>query len=59
MSVELASREVEERNSRRKESPTSNPEGIRSELAPKSTGVVAPAAAEAGPVPTELMAETR
>ena len=59
MSVDLALRFVEERNTTRKVSPGPRPEGIRLQSSGTSGLVLALATLEAAPVPAELMAETR
>ena len=64
MSVAVASRLVEERNSSRNLAPAARPVGLRLQSAGTAVGavaapVVALAASEVPPVPTELMAETR
>ena len=64
MSVELLSRLVELRNSSRKEPPAATALGLRAQAeetanVPSAVAVMVLAAAEAAPVPTELIAETR
>ena len=64
MSVAVAARVVEERNSSRNLAPAARPAGLRLQFAGTTVGavavgVVALATLEGSPVPTELMAETR
>ena len=61
MSLELALRCVEERNSSRNLAPAARPVGLRLQVCGTviAVGVVALATLEGSPAPTGLMAETR